>query len=583
MTNKEIKHQLEKQVYSYNDKNELYINNSNGNYDIDYQKFKRSLEHYLTLLNDEFKTFNVLLKDQDNNTKVSFEIEYDKQKFNLINNLGEKDSNLNNEEVVNKIFTYYPSIEHTDDELKNIKNLLERKVLDHTGIKRNDFVEEILTNLDTGIKNVYTSDNWIKWLDFNSKFYSYSSRNRILIYLQMPYATNIASMSDWNKKFERQIIKGEGKKGIKILAPIENKFKTEEKVKDKNGEYVIEDGKIKTETKEHKFISFIPVSVYDISQTQGKPVPTLMTELRGEVLDYAEILLAIEKTIKTPLIFEGIKGGAKGYFSENIKTGEKKVVIKEGMSEEQTIKTAIHEMTHFMLHNKDNLLNDDLDPQTKELQAESVAYLVCKEFNIDTSQYSFNYLASWSQGKENKLLQDNIDIIIKTSEQIKNELLYHMKKINLNICKNPLACEKYLKSSEYLKNVPSAETYNLLIKKVDDISFDNIFIEINQSDYKGITNGELYSHKQFNDLFVKADGECSNFYKSQNLENAYDKINFSVYYKDGEKFKKETVTYKMGTKTEKNYLDIFSNDKDLKATIEKNIKQEKSYSKNKKR
>lgn len=578
-------HNLAWYEQKYNKENLEDVVNTELNKDV-----MKEINNYVTFLNDEFSkvkiTFleqkmfeneneNILTKEIE---KVVFEIEKKEEKYNIKNNLGETELNLNKDEIITMIKQYVPT---NKQELEIVEKEIEKKVFDHTGIKRKEFVEKMVKDLEVGIKEVYTTEKWKNWLDFNSKFYGYSPRNMLLIFRQMPYATSIASMKDWNKKFERTIIKGQGKKGIKILAPIENKYKKLEYEKDKDGKIIIdENGNKKTIEKDSKYLSFIPVSVYDVSQTQGKEIPKITTELNGNVKNSAEILLAIEKTAKIKIDFEEINGNAKGYYKEDI-DGNKKIVIRKGMSEEQTIKTAIHEMAHSILHNSKVKNIANIDRQTQEFQAESIAYLVCKNLDINTDDYSFNYLASWSNGKENQLLKDNLDVILKTSKEINNELSFNLKRVNLNICQNPLACEKYLKSSENLNKINNAEMYNSIIQKIDTISNDNIFIEINKSNYNSIKEGEIYSHKEFKNIFKKADIECNQSYKKQNLDGAFDKINFSVYFKKENQYEKINTTYKIGTLENKNYLDILDIDKNTMQILNEKINTiEKSREKN---
>ena len=262
-------------------------------------------------------------------------------------------------------------------------------------------IKDITEQLEQGVKDVFESERYKAYLDFMGKFYNYSVNNSILIWMQKPEASLVAGYQTWQKKFKRQVRKGE--KGITILAPCPHKFKKE--VEDENGNLV---------EKEIQYTSFRATTVFDISQTDGDEVPTLCNDLTGEVENYEELLNALKALAPVPVDFEEIKTGAKGYYSHT----EHRIVINEGMSEQQTIKTLIHEIAHSFLHEKENGEEKDADRNTKEVQAESVAYTVCKMLGIDTSEYSFEYVAGWSKGKEVKELNASMEVIRRTAKNI---------------------------------------------------------------------------------------------------------------------------------------------------------------------
>lgn len=408
----------------------------------------------------------------------------------------------------------------TNDKIREIENI----TLNAKGKTRKEFVTEIQDFFSSEIEKVYTSDRWIEYLNFISSLYDYSPRNKMLIYLQMPTARHIASMKDWNTKYNRFVIKGQGAKGIKILCPATKRYDVE-KI-DKNGNLIKnEKGEIETEKKEKLY--FIPVSVYDISQTQGDPVPTIANELKGKVNGSSEILQAIEKLTNIPFQYSNDTKGAKGYFAEDKKTGEKEIVIKEGMSDEQTIKTALHETAHAILHSGENY--ELYNSVTKELQAESIAYLVCKNLGIDTGSYSFDYLASWScADKEKKILTENINIICDTADKLNDEINYQLKRFNYSMCENPVACEKFVRNSENL-TYADKQTYNKLVQEVDKLSADKIFVEISFSE-SPIVDKKLYSFKEFNDSWNNMDIETRNNYIEQGYKGCYDKTYMVIYY-----------------------------------------------------
>lgn len=267
--------------------------------------------------------------------------------------------------------------------------------------KTNDQIKEITEKLEKGVQEVFTGDAYAKYLEFVSKFYDYSANNCMLIWLQMPTASLVAGYKAWQTKFNRQVKKGE--KAIRILAPCPHKFKKE--VEDEDGN--------KTE-KTIEYMIFRATSVFDISQTEGEEIPSVCNMLTGEVENYSELLESLKRVSPVPVSFENIEGGANGYYSYL----EKRIALNEGMSEQQTIKTAIHEIAHSILHNKEDGEEMEADKRTKEVQAESVAYTVCNYLGLDTSDYSFGYVAGWSAGKEVKELIASMEVIRKTAKSI---------------------------------------------------------------------------------------------------------------------------------------------------------------------
>lgn len=267
--------------------------------------------------------------------------------------------------------------------------------------------EEITKELERGVKDLLASDRYKEYLDFMGKFHNYSVNNSILIFLQMPQATMVAGFVDWQKKFGRNVRKGE--KSIKILAPVPHKFKKE--IVNANGE---------KEEQEIKWNTFRPVSVFDISQTDGEKVPEICNDLTGNVDGYKVLIDKLVKVAPVAVSFEAINSAANGYFSDK----ENKIVVKAGMSEEQTVKTLVHEIAHSFLHGESGEENE-ADRRTQEVQAESVAYTVCRMLGLNTDEYSFGYIAGWSAGKELKELNQSMETIRKTAnkimEGIKNE------------------------------------------------------------------------------------------------------------------------------------------------------------------
>ena len=280
-------------------------------------------------------------------------------------------------------------------------------------------VREITDKLEQGIKELFESERFKEYLRTMSKFYNYSFNNTLLIAMQKPEATYVAGYTSWQRNFDRQVLKGE--KGIKILAPAPYKAQEErEKIDPLTQKPVIgTDGKAVTETVEVLRPAFKVVSVFDVSQTDGKELPDIIVdELKGTVENYEAFFDALKQVSPVPISFEDIPGGAKGFFSPV----ESRIAIQEGMSEIQTVKTAIHEIAHAKLHavkpDEKTAPEDRKDRHTKEVEAESVAYTVCQRYGIETSDYSFGYIAGWSSGKETKELKSSLDIIRKTAAEM---------------------------------------------------------------------------------------------------------------------------------------------------------------------
>ena len=280
-------------------------------------------------------------------------------------------------------------------------------------------MNSILKSLETGVENIFTGDKYAQYLQTMSKFHRYSFNNTLLIAMQRPDATLVTGYRNW-QSMGRQVKKGE--KGITILAPAPIKRKREQEILDQNHNPLLDaDGKPRTEEVEVVIPRFKPTTVFDISQTDGEPIETLAPEeLTEAVADYDLFMEAITAVSPVPIRFDEIAGEAKGYYH----SGDKEIVIQKGMSESQTIKTAIHETGHARLHDKDIMEKQGIekDRLTKEVEAESVAYCVCSAFGVDTSEYSFPYIAGWSSGRDMKELKTSMDTIRKTAGEMIDEL-----------------------------------------------------------------------------------------------------------------------------------------------------------------
>ena len=280
-------------------------------------------------------------------------------------------------------------------------------------------VQEITEKLEQGIKELFESEKYKTYLNTMSKFHNYSFNNTMLIAMQKPDATLVAGFKAWQKNFDRHVKKGE--KGIRILAPAPYKIKEEqEKLDPVTGEIMLDkNGMPITEEVEIKIPAFRVVPVFDVSQTDGKELPDIgVNELLGSVEDYEDFMQALTEVSPVPITYEDIEGEAKGYFH----TTDHRIAIQEGMSQSQTVKTAIHEVAHAKLHDRER--NQDIDAvldkdrNTKEVEAESVAYTVCQHFGIDTSDYSFGYIAGWSSDRDMKELKSSLDTIRKTASEL---------------------------------------------------------------------------------------------------------------------------------------------------------------------
>lgn len=280
-------------------------------------------------------------------------------------------------------------------------------------------VKEITDKLEEGLKELFESEKYKNYLSTMSKFHNYSFNNTLLIALQRPDASLVAGYQAWQKNFNRHVKRGE--KGIRILAPAPYKIKEErDKLDPVTGEIMLDkDGMPQTEEVEVKIPAFRAVSVFDVAQTEGEPLPELEAkELLSTVEGYEDFIKAVTYVAPVPIGFEDIPGASKGYFN----IGENRIAVQEGMSESQTLKTMVHETAHSMLHNKEVNKEDILAPakdrNTKEIEAESIAFTVCRHFGIDTSEYSFSYIAGWSSGRDMKELKSSLDTIRRTASEL---------------------------------------------------------------------------------------------------------------------------------------------------------------------
>ena len=280
-------------------------------------------------------------------------------------------------------------------------------------------MDSIMQSLESGVEELFTSNRYQEFLKTMAKFHNYSFNNTMLIAMQRPDATLVTSYKNW-QSMGRQVMKGE--KGITIIAPAPYKKMKEKEVLDENQRPIMgTDGKPKTEQVEVTVPHFKAVTVFDIAQTSGEPIQTLAPELlTAAVQDFDSFMQAIQKISPVPIRFDEIDGNANGYYHN----ADKEIVIKKGLSESQTLKTTIHETAHAKLHDKEIMesLGVEKDRLTKEVEAESVAYCVCSSFGLDTSDYSFPYIAGWSSSREMKEMKASMDVIRKTAGEMIDQL-----------------------------------------------------------------------------------------------------------------------------------------------------------------
>lgn len=304
-------------------------------------------------------------------------------------------------------------------------------------------LKEITDKLEQGIQDLFDSEKYTSYLKTMAKFHNYSFRNTLFIVMQNPQASYVAGYGAWQTKFKRQVRKGE--KGIKIFAPAPYKKTVEEKTFDKDGNAHIEE-------KEIVVPAFKLTTVFDISQTEGEDLPMLGTDhLVGNVSDYGKFFETLKNISPVPISFEDIQGGANGYYHQI----EKRIAVQENMSEVQTVKTAVHEIAHAKLHaipeNKDEAVK--IDRRTREVQAESVAYTVCQHFGIDTSDYSFGYIAGWSSGRETEELKQSLEVIRNTAAEfidVIEDKLIDREKVQDKVEKEKLSIKKQLAKNKEL-------------------------------------------------------------------------------------------------------------------------------------
>ena len=301
-------------------------------------------------------------------------------------------------------------------------------------------IKEIVTGIEAGIQDLFQSDKFADYLRTMSRFHNYSYNNTILIHMQMPSATHVAGFNKWKNQFGRHVKKGE--KGLTIIAPTPFKKRIEEMKLDPDTRAPVldHDGNVIMEEREIEIPLFRPVKVFDVSQTEGRPLPSLVAPLTGDVQQYEAFMEALRRTSPVPVQFKPLREGLDGFLSLNYQT----ITIREGMSQVQTVCAAVHEITHAMLHNRereqltaaagitDREPPKPKDKNTKEVEAESVSYTVCQYYGIETSANSLGYIATWSKDKTLPELKASLETISKTA----NILITSISDSRLFLCQN---------------------------------------------------------------------------------------------------------------------------------------------------
>ncbi|MCD8107045.1 MAG: DUF3849 domain-containing protein [Oscillospiraceae bacterium] len=382
---------------------------------------------------------------------------------------------------------------------------------------RDERMNEITERLEKGVQEMFTSERYTQYLKTMSQFHNYSFNNTLLIVAQKPDATHVAGYQAWQKKFNRQVKRGE--KGIQIISPAPVKEKEmREKIDKKTGEPILgPDGQPEMEEVVKVIPKFKMATVFDVSQTFGEPLPDLgVEEMTANVDNYESFMRAIEQVSPVPIRFDNISNGAKGYY-DNI---SKEIVIQQGMSESQTLKTAIHETAHAILHDRDFMKDQGIqkDQLTRECEAESVAFTVCQNFGIDTSDYSFPYIASWSSSKELKELRSSMDTIRHTSSDMIDGITETVKTMERE--------QEWtaIRENETLLFTDSQPRYAIYqIEGDNDYKFmDMEFIQshdmtVKGSDYDLVYSGKLEPTETLEGIFVKFNTELPRDFAGHSL------------------------------------------------------------------
>lgn len=392
-------------------------------------------------------------------------------------------------------------------------------------------LKEITDSIETGIKDMFESDKYRTYLQTMSRFHKYSLNNTMLIAMQKPDATLVAGFNKWKDGFGRNVKKGE--KGIKIIAPVPYKVKEERTKLDPvtKAPLLDKDGKLQTEEVEKQIPTFRVVSVFDVSQTEGKEIPTLVNDLMGNVENYEIFMEALNRSSIVPIEIKPIANGADGYYHLEDKT----IAIREGMSEIQTISATIHEMAHSKLHDK-AVLDENGEPvkkdrNTEEVEAESISYAVCNYYGIETSDNSFGYIANWSKGKGLKELKSSLELIGKTSSELITDIDKHLAEITK---------EREAELTQEVQQPVVLSEVDILAAKIDSFvaEYDPHSYRDNLNDAENsideiknnLATGKLFEIREYLKDVVEENGEFSE--QAQELIESVDKYEFDNYPKE---------------------------------------------------
>lgn len=385
-------------------------------------------------------------------------------------------------------------------------------------------IKELTERLEEGVKAVFESDKYEEYLRVMSKFYNYSYRNTLLIALQKPDATRVAGYEAWKTKFGRHVNKGE--KAIKILAPAPYRTKKEMEVIDQVTQMPVrrEDGSIMTEEVEVTIPAFRVANVYDVSQTSGRPLPSLFDNIEGDVKGFERFYKAVESVSPAPISFEPMTD-KDGYYHQM----DKRIALREGMSEHQTAAAAIHEISHATLHAldmahlKESLKARGKDQRTMEIEAESIAYVVCQRYGIETGENSFGYIAMWSKNKTLPELQASLKVIRDTASDIIGRIDERLAELEREEIR--ALAEEREKEEELLSGEGSRYGIYQIVDgtRADDFQFmgmdvfDRQGIPVLREDYQLVYSGILGEEDSLDSIFEKFNLDRPEDFKGHSL------------------------------------------------------------------
>ena len=384
-----------------------------------------------------------------------------------------------------------------------------------------DRLKEITDGIEKGIQELFESEKYKQYLKTMSRFPKYSLNNTILIYLQNPNATLVAGFKRWQDQFERHVRKGE--KGLKIIAPTPYKTRKEVEKLDPMTKKPMRDasGKVLTEEIEVKIPMFKPVTVFDVSQTEGKPLPELVSTLEGNVTDYENMMEALKRTAPVPISFEEMKPSTDGYFNHL----EQRIAIRSGMSEVQTMSATVHEIAHSILHNDSLVPTAAMDReqirdlvknrQTKEVEAESVSYTVCSYYGIETNENSFGYIASWSKDKGLPELKASLELINQTANQLITKVDGYLSEIQKE--KEVVSCDV----AEKVETAIGKDSFRILQLNREEGLQEYRFESLEKLEEQGLRVEEIHYHEVYEGTFQ--DEATTN----ERLHALYQQFNFN--------------------------------------------------------